>query len=684
MPISDEAANPAHGGPAGPAPAVSVIVPVHNTRPYLPRSLGSVFAQTLDQRRIEVIAVDDGSTDGSAAWLTGQARHHPNLTVITQPASGGAGRPRNVGLSLATGDYVFFLDSDDHLGPEALDRLTRMAQTHGSDVVHGRIVGVDGRAAPVDLRTTRARVTPFDSPVYWTLAAYKLFRRAFLEQHHLRFVEGRLLAEDLPFGIAALLRADTVSVLADYDCYYLHGRPDDSNASRQDLDWCEYLHYIATVLATVEAEVPPGPDRDALMVRHFHGEILMPFAAPYLARPPAGRRAMAAAARPLVERYLTDRVQAALPPRLRLRAHCLRAALDDALTAVVRADTEDTPPEPPYAAGGRLYARYPGFRDPHHALPDTCYDLTDRVALRQRLTGRQWAGGVLHLRGTATLPGLRGTTAEVLLHGPGAHYRIPARYDGERWRAAVDPATAADGAPLPAGLWGLKIALTAHGAPAPDAGPDATAADTAVHREAWLPEPDGPDEPAAAAAAPAGARRPRLVGHGPDGPAVAALLPAGPHHHLHLDLAPDGRRHPLGTDLRGAVTTTRTGRATLTAHLTLPGCPTDAGLHLTLRAGDRTLVARGTTVEPAAADRYTLRCSLRGVPPGTWQVAVRLTAGPLRHDLPVRTADERTPLTVTVPRPARRIRLSRPARRAAAHTVRRAASRSTLVSAVGR
>ncbi|ARH91466.1 hypothetical protein STRMOE7_15485 [Streptomyces sp. MOE7] len=285
MPISDEAANPAHGGPAGPAPAVSVIVPVHNTRPYLPRSLGSVFAQTLDQRRIEVIAVDDGSTDGSAAWLTGQARHHPNLTVLTQPASGGAGRPRNVGLTLATGDYVFFLDSDDHLGPEALDRLTRMAQTHGSDVVHGRIVGADGRAAPVDLRTTRARVTPFDSPVYWTLAAYKLFRRAFLEQHHLRFVEGRLLAEDLPFGIAALLRADTVSVLADYDCYYLHGRPDDSNASRQDLDWCEYLHYIGTVLATVEAEVPPGPDRDALMVRHFHGEILMPFAAPYLARP---------------------------------------------------------------------------------------------------------------------------------------------------------------------------------------------------------------------------------------------------------------------------------------------------------------------------------------------------------------------------------------------------------------
>ncbi|UZJ34004.1 glycosyltransferase family 2 protein [Streptomyces endophytica] len=201
-------------------------------------------------------------------------------------------------MDRATGDYVFFLDSDDRLGPEALDRLTRMAQTHGSDVVYGRIVGADGRAAPVDLRTTSPAVSVFDSPVYWSLAAYKLFRRAFLETHRLRFVEGRLLGEDLPFGIEALLRARTVSVLADYDCYYLHGRADDSNASRQDVDWPDYLHYIGDVLDTVAAEVPPGPDRDKLMTRHFHGEILMPFGPAYLARTPAGRHRMTAAARP--------------------------------------------------------------------------------------------------------------------------------------------------------------------------------------------------------------------------------------------------------------------------------------------------------------------------------------------------------------------------------------------------
>ncbi|MGW7576163.1 glycosyltransferase [Streptomyces sp. NPDC054765] len=634
MPAHDDLTTAAPTRPDAPTPTVSVIVPVHNTRRYLDRSLGSVFAQTLDQRRIEVIAVDDGSTDGSAEWLAEQVSRHPNLTVLRQEASGGAGRPRNAGLDHATGDYVFFLDSDDHLGPEALLRLTRMAQQCGSDVVYGRIVGADGRAAPVDLRTTSEKVSVFDSPVYWSLAAYKLFRRSFLEEHRLRFVEGRLLAEDLPFGIGALLRAEVVSVLADHDCYYLHGRDDDSNATRQDIDWCDYLGYIGTVLESLAAEVPPGEQRDKLMVRHFHGEILMPFGAAFLARDADGRQRMAAAARPLVERYLTDRVQTALPPRLRLRAHCLRAGLDDELAAVVRADTEREP-DPPHLADGRVYAGYPYFRDPQHALPDACYDLTDRVVLRQRLVRQGWVGGVLHLRGTATLPWAGADTVEILLHRSGATHRVPARYADGAWQAAVDPATAADGGPLSDGIWGLKIAVTAHG-PRGAAGPS-------FRREAWLVPESGADGPDFA---------PRIVGRGPAGPAVGALFLSRPHGHLHLDLDRDGTRRPLGGDLRGAAHCTRTGRATLAARLTLPGCPVDAGLQLILYDATRTVALR-TTVERGAADHYTVRSTLRSGPAGTWRVALRVTAGPLRRELPVRTAGgpdgRRTPLTLTVP-----------------------------------
>ncbi|MFI9261739.1 glycosyltransferase family 2 protein [Streptomyces sioyaensis] len=651
MPVSDDLAAAVPTGPDTTAPTVSVIMPVHNTRRYLERSLGSVFAQTLDQRQIEVIAVDDGSTDGSAEWLTEQVRSHPNLTVLRQEASGGAGRPRNAGLDHATGDYVFFLDSDDRLDTEALFWLTRTAQKNGSDVVYGRIAGAEGRGAPVDLRTTSAAVSVFDSPVYWSLAAYKLFRRAFLEQHRLRFVEGRLLAEDLPFGITALLRAEVVSVFAERTCYYLHGRDDNSNATRQDIDWCEYLDYIGTVLDRVAAEVPPGENRDKLMVRHFHGEILMPFGAPYLGRDEAGRRAMAAAARPLVERYLTDRVLAALPPALRLRAHCLRAGLDDELTAVVRADTGSRPGPPHLDDDGRVYAGYPYFRDPQRALPDACYDLTDRVVLRQRLVHQHWVGGVLHLRGTAELPPLGGDTVEILVRRGGTVHRVPAHYEDGAWRAAVDPATAADGGPLPAGTWGFKIALTAHG--------QGGAAGPSLRREAWLVP-----EHAADAEDPAGHPdfAPRIAGRGPAGPAVAALF-LSPHGHLHLDL--DGTTRPLGTDLRGTAHCTRSGRATLTAHLTLPGCPTDAELQLILRDATRTVALR-TTATRDAGDHYTVRSLLRSGPPGTWRVSLRVTAGPLVRELPVRTADDQPggpgPLTLTVPGTGFRARLTRRSR----------------------
>ncbi|MFJ8671258.1 glycosyltransferase family 2 protein [Streptomyces sp. NPDC093589] len=636
MPVPDE--SPAAAGQQAAPPTVSVIVPVHNTRPYLDRSLGSVFSQTLDQRRIEVIAVDDGSGDGSGHRLDELARDHPHLKVIHQPASGGPGKPRNIGLAHAGGDYVFFLDSDDRLGTEALARLIQMAETHRSDIVYGRIVGADGRDAPVDLRTTSGSVSVYDSPVYWTLAAYKLFRRSFIEQHHLRFAEGRLLAEDLPFGITALLRARTVSVLADYDCYYLHGRDDDSNASRQELDWPEHLGYLAGVLADVAAQVPPGPDRDKLMVRHFHGEVLAAFAAPYLARDTDGRRKMADAARPLVERYLTDRVLAALPPRLRLRAHCLRAGLDTELTGIIRADTAlpgDAGDGPPHIdADGRAYAAYPYFRDPDRGIPDACYDLTDRLVLRQQLTGLHWVGGVLHLRGTAALPGLDTGAVELVLLRSGTEHRLRAHHADGAWRAALDPATAAGGGPLDDGLWGLKVAVTAHGA--------GGAGTPAVHRAAWLC-PEDRD--------PAGLR-PRLVGRGAAGPAVAALFPSDPHGHLHLDLDGAGARHPLGADLRGEAHCTRTGRATLAAGVTLPGCPADAQLQLVLHNAALTVALR-TTVERAAGDRFTVRSLLRSGPPGTWRVGLRLTTGGFHRELPVHTAGGRpagrTPLILTIP-----------------------------------
>ena len=86
-----------------PQPDVSVIVPVWNAMPYLVTCLSSLLEQTIDRGRMEVVAVDDGSTDGSGEQLDLVAACWPTLQVVHQPASGGPSRPRNVALDRASG-----------------------------------------------------------------------------------------------------------------------------------------------------------------------------------------------------------------------------------------------------------------------------------------------------------------------------------------------------------------------------------------------------------------------------------------------------------------------------------------------------------------------------------------------------------------------------------------------------
>src|SRR5437763_445605 len=103
-----------------PQPEVSVIIPVYNAMPYLLTCLSSVLEQTIGRDELEVLAVDDGSTDDSVGQLRLLAAGWPGLRVFRQSHSGGPSRPRNLGLARANGRYVFFLDADDYLAPQAL------------------------------------------------------------------------------------------------------------------------------------------------------------------------------------------------------------------------------------------------------------------------------------------------------------------------------------------------------------------------------------------------------------------------------------------------------------------------------------------------------------------------------------------------------------------------------------
>ena len=113
-------------------PKVSVIIPVYNTEKYLRQCLDSIVYQTL--KDIEILCVDDGSTDGSLAILQEYADKDDRVKIYKGKGTG-AGGARNVGLDIATGEYLSFIDSDDFIELDTYEKLYKSAQQNCSDVV---------------------------------------------------------------------------------------------------------------------------------------------------------------------------------------------------------------------------------------------------------------------------------------------------------------------------------------------------------------------------------------------------------------------------------------------------------------------------------------------------------------------------------------------------------------------
>lgn len=102
------------------SPKISIIIPIYNTAKYLPRCLDSVIAQT--HQNLEIILVDDGSTDDSGQIADQYAKKHPSIQVIRQ-SNQGQSAARNAGLAIATGDYISFIDADDEIQPTFITKL---------------------------------------------------------------------------------------------------------------------------------------------------------------------------------------------------------------------------------------------------------------------------------------------------------------------------------------------------------------------------------------------------------------------------------------------------------------------------------------------------------------------------------------------------------------------------------
>lgn len=202
---------------------ISVIIPVYNIQQHLRECLDSVLGQSYPH--LQVICVDDGSTDESPAILAQYAQKDPRVQVIRQQ-NAGPGAARNTGLEAATGEYVIFLDSDDWFEPDFLEKMVDTAVREGADVAICRAVEFDtnsGRELPSEWMMKKQYLpgklafAPQEMADHLFQFTYgmpwdKFYRRELLTTSGIRYPALKN-SEDLAFVYPTLLAAKRIAVV---------------------------------------------------------------------------------------------------------------------------------------------------------------------------------------------------------------------------------------------------------------------------------------------------------------------------------------------------------------------------------------------------------------------------------------------------------------------------------------
>ncbi len=234
---------------------VSVIVPVYNGEKYLEKCIRSILNQTLEE--LEVLCVDDGSTDGSLEILKALQQEDSRIQILIQP-NGGAGAARNNGLRRAKGKYLSILDADDFFEPDMLAEAVAAAEAYEADFVvfNSDQYHMDKEDfVPVSwvLRThdlppympfTYRQLTDniFKTFVGW--AWDKLYRRDFILEHNIWFQEQRT-TNDMLFVFTALVVAKRIAVVNKVLAHQRRGSGESLSVTREKSWHCFYDALLA-------------------------------------------------------------------------------------------------------------------------------------------------------------------------------------------------------------------------------------------------------------------------------------------------------------------------------------------------------------------------------------------------------------------------------------------------------
>ncbi|WP_406362238.1 glycosyltransferase [Streptomyces sp. NBC_01579] len=459
---------------------VTVVVRVSDHATTIGACFDSLLAQSIGKDRMEVVVVDDGSSDNGPSLVTRIANKHPALVRTgRQPIGVRPAAARNWALGMASGRYVIFLEGSDRLHSDALERLVDAADKHEADVVLGKPESLAGSSTPATLyRRSRTHTDLYNSRVYWSLSADKLFRTDLLRRRALEFpLEAVANADDMAFTAMAYVAADNISVVADAPCLITGHPRTPAQTPMERVDLADYMMRLVSSL------LPPGTQRDYLLSRHIEVELGTATGALLAeAKSRDERERVSWAARDVLNTHLTPGALALLPKPLAVRLALLSSGRFTEMDRMITYETDKDRPAPRKTVeNGRVFTTLPFFRDPETALPDDLFDITDRMTVSQQLTGIRWAGSILGLDGFAFFEQLstRDRATKVILRerGSGAEERfsVTARRDETlvnskgkpramgRYSARVNLRQTSNGWPVPPGIWDIYLSVSFEG-----------------------------------------------------------------------------------------------------------------------------------------------------------------------------------------------------------------------------
>lgn len=276
---------------------VSIIVPVYNVEKYIHRCVDSILNQTY--RNLEIILVDDGSPDNCGSICEEYAQQDDRIKVIHKE-NGGLGFARNSGLDIATGDYVAFVDGDDYIGTNHIEKLLRALQRSQADACMGGhtkayVNHYEQRPNPlagseIENEAVLTQLLPKMCGIdntgrYVDMSVWlALYSRRIIADYHLRFVSERVLAsEDLVFNFSFYSHAEKVTIIDSNEYYYCDNEGSLTTRYKPDryeaqLTLYNHMMYSARELG-IERQCKTGLDHSLVAIARYSIKLEVKFAA---------------------------------------------------------------------------------------------------------------------------------------------------------------------------------------------------------------------------------------------------------------------------------------------------------------------------------------------------------------------------------------------------------------------